>query len=466
MGKSKSGLSRSELMLRRAERLAKVGCWELELSTGRMLGSDEAIKIYGLESREDLFEKISRVPLPEYRSALDEALRDLVAGSAPYDIAYKIKRPSDGEIADIHSVAEYDAETDTVFGVIQDVTRQKAAEREFVESEARYSSLFRNSGSAMLIIDPDSGNIVDANDAASSFYGLSLETLKAMKIEEINTLPADKIKQEMRLAVEHHRNYFNFRHRLADGRVRDVEVHSGPITFEGRTQLYSIVHDVTEAKKAEEHNAILLREESRLLAEKELLLKEVHHRIKNNMQMIEALLSLQEQSLEDEAAKTALMDARSRVLGMMEIYDKLYRSADFSTVDARDYFEGLMAGINSTYGAGRPIRLDFAIEELMLNTQTLVPLAIIVNELAVNAFKYAFPDGRPGTITLGLARLDNGRVELRLRDDGIGSSSCPEGATRGGFGLILVESLAAQIGAELERRDDSGTEYRIVFKGA
>ena len=128
-----------------------------------------------------------------------------------------------------------------------------------------------------------------------------------------------------------------------------------------------------------------------------------------------------------------------------------------------------MTGISSAYGAGRPIKLDLEIELLMLNTQTLVPLAIIVNELAVNAFKYAFPEGRPGTIALRLERLDEDRLELRLRDDGIGLAArprtSPKAASGGGFGLILVESLAAQIGTKLEKLDGPGTGYGLTFKG-
>lgn len=120
------------------------------------------------------------------------------------------------------------------------------------ESEGRYSSLFENNHSVMLLIDPKSGDIVDANPAACTFYGYSLEELKQKKISDINILTPEQIAREMELAASTQRQHFYFRHRLASGEIRDVEVYSGPIKFQTRQLLYSIIHDITERKQAEE----------------------------------------------------------------------------------------------------------------------------------------------------------------------------------------------------------------------
>ncbi|WMW22991.1 PAS domain S-box protein [Methanolobus mangrovi] len=144
-------------------------------------------------------------------------------------------------------------------GFITDITQHRIVEEELRESEARYRNLFENNHSVMLIIDPDSGVIIDANPAAVKYYGWTREELQLKSIMDINTMSPSEIEEEMGFARIEHRNYFHFRHLLANGSVKDVEVFSGPITRKGRTLLYSIIHDITKRKLAEE--ALLKSEE-------------------------------------------------------------------------------------------------------------------------------------------------------------------------------------------------------------
>ncbi len=130
--------------------------------------------------------------------------------------------------------------------------RREEITRLVQESESRYRSLFENNHTVMFIIDPTDGRIVDANPRAETYYGWTREQLKKMWIADINTLPPEEVREEMRLAAEGQRHHFNFRHRKADGSVRDVEVFSGPITIDGKERLYSIVHDVTSRRQSEE----------------------------------------------------------------------------------------------------------------------------------------------------------------------------------------------------------------------
>ncbi len=138
-----------------------------------------------------------------------------------------------------------------ILAIARDITARKQAEASLRESEARYRSMFENNHAVMLIIDPDGGAIVEANPAAAQFYGWTQEELRQKKIGEINTLSPSEVQAEMNLARAQQRHHFLFRHRLADGSIRDVEVFSGPISVHGRTLLYSIVHDITERKRAE-----------------------------------------------------------------------------------------------------------------------------------------------------------------------------------------------------------------------
>ncbi len=161
-----------------------------------------------------------------------------------------------------------------ILSVTRDITERKQAEDALRESETRYHSLFRNSHAAMLIIDPDGGAIVDANPAAARYYGWTLEELRQKKIGEINILSPEEVQIELDHARSQRRGHFLFRHRLADGSIRDVEVFTGPIVMQGRSLLYSIIHDATERQRAE---ASLKENEQRQRQYAKLLAKLISH---------------------------------------------------------------------------------------------------------------------------------------------------------------------------------------------
>ena len=144
-----------------------------------------------------------------------------------------------------------DGDVNEVICTFMDITDRKIMEETLLATERQYRDIFHKNTAVKLIIDPDSGAILKANEAASLFYGYSVEQIESMYIEEINLLPKKQVNDEMALAMIQKRNYFNFRHRLATGEIRDVEVYSGPLESEGRVLLYSIIHDVTSRNQAE-----------------------------------------------------------------------------------------------------------------------------------------------------------------------------------------------------------------------
>jgi PAS domain S-box-containing protein len=145
-----------------------------------------------------------------------------------------------------------DGSVSQIIGTFLDITERKEAEERLKKSERRYRNLFHNHHAAMLLIDPVTGDIINANPAACDYYGYALDEITGKKISDINTLSHDRVYSEMQSAKSEQCRQFFFKHRLADGRIRDVEVFSGPIFFEDRELLYSIVHDITERKQAEE----------------------------------------------------------------------------------------------------------------------------------------------------------------------------------------------------------------------
>jgi PAS domain S-box-containing protein len=142
--------------------------------------------------------------------------------------------------------------------VFQDITKRKRTEKALLESESRYKSLFHNNHAAMLLINPENGEILDANPAAVSYYGWPYEEITRKKILDINVLTEAQVFHEMEKAKMESRKVFHFKHRIANGNIRDVEVYSGPITIQDRKLLYSIVHDITERIRAEEERTELI----------------------------------------------------------------------------------------------------------------------------------------------------------------------------------------------------------------
>ncbi|MAU00769.1 MAG: hypothetical protein CL608_26795 [Anaerolineaceae bacterium] len=188
-----------------------------------------------------------------------------------------VNRRKDGSLyteeESITPVRNKDGAITHFIAVKQDISERKQAEKALQESESRYRSLFENNLMVMLLIDPQDGSIVDANPAAASFYGWSRETLKRKQIGDINTLSPAELQSEMERAKREERNHFHFKHRLADGRIRDVDVSSGPVLVDGRSLLYSTVIDVTERREAEQERERLL---AKLQAQAEQLVQIMH----------------------------------------------------------------------------------------------------------------------------------------------------------------------------------------------
>lgn len=199
-----------------------------------------------------------------------------------------------------------------------------------------------------------------------------------------------------------------------------------------------------------------------LLQEKELLLKEVHHRIKNNMSTIAALLGLQSDTIRDVDAAEALNDAKGRVLSMMGLYEILYKSNDLRSVPVNEYIANLIHEISLSYPLTNRIAINHHIEPFSLDSKIIFPIGIIVNELLANALKNAFPDDREGAVTVSISK-NSARISITVKDNGIG---IPEGFTISsstGFGLKLINALVRQYNGTIDVIREHGTEFAITI---
>ena len=225
------------------------------------------------------------------------------------------------------------------------------------------------------------------------------------------------------------------------------------------TRFTGTVQDITERKKAE----AALRQS---LAEKEVLLKEIHHRVKNNMQVISSMVSLQAGELQDPSTRDILDEVTHRVRSMALVHEKLYQSADLSQIDFAGYAKSLLGYLWRAYGtADSDIRLAMDVEPVSLTVNTAVPCGLILNELVSNALKHAFRARKDGEVTVSIHSAQ-GMIRLSVRDDGTGLPEGFDWKQAHSLGLRLVRMLAGQLHAEVELNSEDGTEFKITFRQA
>ncbi|HKO92616.1 MAG TPA: CHASE domain-containing protein [Polyangiaceae bacterium] len=203
---------------------------------------------------------------------------------------------------------------------------------------------------------------------------------------------------------------------------------------------------------------------SATLKERELLLQEIHHRVKNNLQVISSLINLQVRGLAVGASRDALTECQARVYTIALIHESLYESRDYCNLPFSDFVRSLASSLFQLSGAPSAVSLELDLAPVSLTVDRAIPCGLILNELIVNALKHAFPEGRRGTLRVQLRKLADDRVLLSVEDDGVGVSSDGE-APGGALGLQLVRTLAQQVHAELLVRHGQGTTVELRFRG-
>lgn len=284
--------------------------------------------------------------------------------------------------------------------------------------------------------------------------GVTFESIVRTSIErgyipEIKEHPEEWIQERL----EQHRSKKGSTELLnKDGRWIELSDYG---THDGGTLV--IRTDITARKRVEEKIEAAL-------AEKEVLIKEIHHRVKNNFQVIASLLDLQAGREKTKEAADALKVSRTRIIGMAKAYEHLYRSEDLAHVDARDYLRSIVNDIRSgTTGGYENISIDVDVDHVSLDGEQAYSCGQIISELITNAFKYAFPENRPGVIDISLHRGDGGMLELTVADNGVGFAEDFDLAKTETLGLKLVSIFANKLGGHLILDDQGEKRFHITF---
>lgn len=350
---------------------------------------------------------------------------------------------------------------DLIENLTIEIKERKLTEGALRESEEKYRELIQFSNSIILRLD-NFGRITYANDYALNFFGYTHDELLWKNVVGTIVPETDSAGRDLEKMVKGIVTTPELYERNENENIRkDGSVawllwsNRGIFDENGKcVEVLTIGTDITERRLSE-------LEIKKLLNEKEILLHEVHHRIKNNMNTIAGLLYLQSVSIENESAVAALKDAHGRVLSMMLIYDKLFRSVDFSSISTGSYLPELINSIISTFPDYDNVRIETGIDDYKLDSNALVPMGIIINELLTNAYKYAFPAGGDGLIEISFMKTGDSEFELTFKDNGVG---IPESIVLGessGFGLNLVYLLSQQMMGSAELIRGHGSVFKI-----
>jgi two-component sensor histidine kinase len=198
-----------------------------------------------------------------------------------------------------------------------------------------------------------------------------------------------------------------------------------------------------------------------LLNDKELLLREIHHRVKNNLEVVGSLLALQSAQIDDPNVQAAMLEGQNRVHSIGIVHQKLYHGENLGAIEMKDYFVNLSESILDSFGAEGRVNVELAMDKLNIDIDTAVPLGLIVNELLTNTLKYAFPDNRQGLIRIKLEKQENGNLDLEVSDNGIGKSGITHGT---GFGSQLISLLTRQLNGSMREENTDGTRVFFHFR--
>ncbi|MBK8340416.1 MAG: PAS domain S-box protein [Flavobacteriales bacterium] len=362
-------------------------------------------------------------------------------------------------------VFDVDGSVKEVFGVGHEITEQKLAERIVREQAARLTAIFENSANMMVWTLDNAFRITSLNDhfrdsshEAFGYTPLVGDAFLDHMLERLASKARRMVRAHYEAAMQGRPQQFEVELLDNSGDSRWVENFLNPIKVDGEVREIScLAYGITEKKLAERQ----LRES---LNEKEVLLKEVHHRVKNNLQVISSILNLQTAYVgEDKRMLDLLHESQDRIRSMSFIHESLYQTKNFSSVDLASYIERLTRNLVMSYSVSGKVALETDLERVELTLDQAIPCGLILNELISNALKHGFPDGRAGSIHIGLRCTDD-LVRIELADDGVGMPEDLDPDTQGSLGLQLVHTLIDQLDATLDRPNGPGVRYFLTFE--
>jgi len=370
---------------------------------------------------------------------------------------------ADGRIWNLraHPVLDEEGKTIGVVEVRQDITERKKMELAWRESEERFRAIFERSLLCVYIHDL-SGRFLEVNEAMLHLLGYSRDELLSLNwtslLEEKQLPLAFRVLNEL-IKTGRQKEPCELQWRCKDGRKIWIEAEACLIPRrEDLPLILGVAHDISQRKEMEEK---LLAS----LEEKEILLREIHHRVKNNLQVISSLLDLRAMRTRDERLRELCEEARAKIQTMALIHTHIYQSGEFTRIALKNYLRDLIHYLAQIhFDKKRGITVEITGEEIKLSVNQAMPLALVINEAIANAYKHAFPEGISGKITLDLQRMEHDWVCLRIKDNGVGLPDNLNFEQTTTLGWKLMRHLVTdQLRGRLQISGKNGTEVKIEF---
>jgi PAS domain S-box-containing protein len=438
--------------------------WDWDVGTGKLEWSKELFRLFGLDpgADEPSFEVWRTLLHPDDREPAERRIEAAIANHTPLASEYRIVLPL-GTVRwiDARGQASYDLSGAPLrmSGICIDITARKHAEEALRQSREDLDRAQEVGQIGWWRLDVRR-NVLTWSDESHRIFGVPAGTPLSYQTFLETIHPDDRDFVDERWNAGLRGEPYDVEHRIvADGQIKWVR-EKAYLEFDPQGALlggFGITQDITERKRIEQQ----LRES---LAEKELLLREIHHRVKNNLQVVSSLVSLQSDALADPALREVFGELRDRVRSMALIHEKLYESGGLARLNFADYVTNLMQSIWSAHGVvGARVKLHLEVEPVAVSVATAVPCGLILNELVGNALKHAFPLAE-GAVTVGVCREPaTGQLRLWVRDNGVGLPADLDWRHARSLGLRLVQMLARQLEGSVETGSGPGTEFLIRF---
>lgn len=446
----------------------------LDLHRRVTVWNNAATRAFGWSAIQMLGQTLASICPPDFDDSIDERLTRALAGEAVTG-EWPARHQHGATVwVDVHisALADKHGEVIGLLCVARDVTKLRASRRATnTDSAPDVSAVPSPEPHPLLDAAPDAligtddvGRITFVNRQAEFVFGYARAELVGRSMDML--LP----ESARRAHAQHRRDYsrnpvtrvMSPGKRNAAGLRRDgtefpVEVFLSVAHVRGERTTLCTVRDVSERERIEASLRTAIHD-------KEALVREIYHRVKNNLQVVSSLLSLQAEAVYDERDAVLFTESQGRVRAMALVHEKLCQSGSLADVDARDYIEDLVRKVRQIHRGGPNVTLRVEVDPCKCPVDVAIPVGLILNELLSNALRHAFPDETPGEILVSLRTEPSGHVVMIVRDDGVGMG--PDAETSKSLGLSLVRLLAKQLGGESVIRpaaDSGGTEARVEF---
>jgi len=481
----------------KSKEIGKFGHWELDIKSGKLFWSNQVYSIFKLQQEDftPTYEAFLNVIHPEDREKVNNAYSESLKTKEPYIIEHRLLF-EDGSVGYVTEKCDtfYDENDNPIksIGTIQDITDWVLSSQKLKESEEKFKAISNQTTEGITVADME-GNYVFVNPAFCNMSGYTEEELLSMTVFDMKAPDQD------------HSSFSDSKEKTSGASIRVklqrkngteylTEIIGDVITVDNKQLVLGTIRDITEQEKSEQEIKNLnnnleslvsnrteelnetvtnlnIEIEQRAIAEerivdalktKEILLKEITHRVKNSLQIISSLINLQKSTVTNPESIEMLSQVSHRIQSMALIHETLYKSNEFEQVIFKDYFNSLIFYITKTFDTPN-IRIETEIDDITFPLDTATNCGMIIMELITNSIKYAFPKNTPGIISVSLKKQENSEYYLTISDNGIGFPNKKNFKSTKTLGMQIVISLTEQLEAEISLKEDTGTTFEVIL---